>query len=166
MDAMTLFARLQEGLARAGDTGTVRMEGYDLTIERAEDGDGSTVVQATSPGVPGGARITQHAPAAERPAGYPAEIPFLPGLPVAVSESPRWAGWFATPDVEAALRALVEASALAGWTPGPAVPLPGTPVGTSVVGLRRGAELRVLTAAAVGRGGVVTLADTAGSPPG
>jgi hypothetical protein len=82
--------------------------GIDLRIEATDPDDPDRVVVATT--------YEAHA---ERPAGYPPAMPYLPGLKASVTVFPGGAAmsvaWFAVPDAEAAAAEILAQGAAAGW---------------------------------------------------
>jgi hypothetical protein len=93
---------LKSDIMRAMESGaqrsTVRFADSELVLERASDG-GLTV---NAPGQPSASRFFPGA--AERPAGYPADLPFVPDEPVMVSlirEDASSLNWFAPQDANA-----------------------------------------------------------------
>ena len=58
--------------------------------------------------------MTSYEAVAERPASYPPELPFIPGLRVSVQGA--GATWWTVPDVDYALAELRAQSTAAGWT--------------------------------------------------
>lgn len=58
--------------------------------------------------------MTSYEAVAERPASYPPELPFIPGLKVSLQGA--GATWWTVPDVDYALAELRAQSTAAGWT--------------------------------------------------
>jgi hypothetical protein len=91
--------------------------------------------------------ITEFAPAPERPASYPAALPFIPDRAVWTTESPAGtksvgARWPCT-DAEVLLAAVVSASVTDGWRVIPSPPLDQR-IGDPQTVLQRGNVLREL----------------------
>ena len=101
MEALKLdiMRAMESGAQRS----TVQFADSELVLERTSDG-GLTV---SAPGQPSASRFFRGAP--ERPAGYPADLPFVPDEPVMVSlirEGASSLNWFAPRDPSAVFEEL------------------------------------------------------------
>lgn len=111
-------------------------------------------------GSSGSATVRVWEPVAERPAAYPAEIPFLAQALAAVIDTPgtRMVQWPATDDPDAAFDLLSRATLAEGWEAQSQPPVPaGLPLRQA--SFRRGAEQRLLMLAPAARGGIVSLTE-------
>jgi hypothetical protein len=107
---------LKSDIARAMESGaqrsTVQFADGELVLERTSDG-GLTV---SAPGQPSASRFFMGAP--ERPAGYPADLPFVPDEPVMVSiprENASSLTWFAPRDPDQVFAQLEQQTVADGW---------------------------------------------------
>ena len=107
-----------------------------------------------------GVMMVIHEPRDRVPDDYPAGMPFIPGLAVAVMPDPvsrrPFLSWWGVPDAFALADRLVEMHARDGWEPGGGEDQPG---GMPIrhLTLRRGFEERIILASAFAMGGVVQL---------
>jgi hypothetical protein len=125
--------------------------GVDRRVHVAEGAEGMT--------------MTSFGAAAERPASYPADLPYLPGLKASVNgrsdapDSTRGVTWWSVPDMDRALAELRAQSAAAGWTEedaGIPVPLPGI----QMIGFGHAdGRKRLVHATAVGQTSMIALYD-------
>lgn len=113
-------------------------------------------------GAPWGS-ITTFAPADARPAGYPAALPFVPGLQVTVTEppdgsQPAGARWTCADPVPV-VATLLEQSRAEGWTEvDGAIAVPALmPVPAEGVALEKGESARLLMTVHVGPVSIVSL---------
>lgn len=110
---------------------------------------------------------TNFAAAVERPASYPADLPYLPGLKASLNGVDRpdatpAVTWWSVPDMDGALAELRAQSAAAGWTEeDPIVPAPLP--GIRMIGLRHpDGRSRRVQATVAGQMSVITLYDEPG----
>jgi hypothetical protein len=143
-------------------------------VVTAPDGRPMRIVKNPEPGVmarieaaagdDGTAVTVVWAPAATRPAAYPATVPFIPMASASVTmiaaggRSSTQVQWLGVPDHEAMAERLVDESLADGWTRTPVQP--STPEPTRMITLERGNEGRMITLRAMKGIGIIMLADT------
>ena len=116
-------------------------------------------IEGIDPGSPE-VMMVIHEPGDRLPEDYPAGLPFVPGLAVAVMLDPvsqrPFLSWWGVPDAFALADRLVELQARDGWEPSGGEERPG---GMPIrhLTLRRGFEERIILASALAMGGVVQL---------
>lgn len=97
---------------------TVSVEGEEAEVRF--DPEPGVDVRVQFPQAPEGMALTTYKAADERPASYPPELPFLPGVPASVTGRDGNASvqWWSVPDVEGALAELRAQCAADGWVEG------------------------------------------------
>jgi len=114
---------------------TVTLDDVALELRYSPEPGVDLCIRASDPNAPADVVVsTGFEAAAQRPASYPPELPYLPGLKVSVQALPDGrtalvlATWWMVDDADAALAEILAQSAAAGWTEaaGPCtVPIPG-----------------------------------------
>lgn len=113
---------------------------------------------------------TLYAPALEKPAGYPSELPFVPEFAVTVTElpgsgEPPMAQWWGVAEPRIIVDRIRRESMDQGWTveeaeqDSDAAALAGLSVSTEFVSLTRGESTRTVIASQFGAQGMVALAE-------
>lgn len=97
---------------------TVTVDGEDVRLRF--DPEPGVHVRMELPQAPGGMAFTTYKATDERPASYPPELPFLPGVAASVTGRGGNASvqWWNVPDVEGALAGLRAHAAADGWAEG------------------------------------------------
>lgn len=148
MDAMRDPARRDRTVEVDGTGFRLRFDpehGVDMRLEAVE--------------APDEARYTTYHAVDERPASYPAELPFLPRARASVSGRTGNAAvqWWNVPDVEGALAELRAQGAAGGWTEGAETGLDVLP-GFRMLGFERADGLRrMVQVASTGNGTMIQL---------
>ena len=145
---------------------SVSLEGVELGLTYDPQPGVELRIEGTDPQDPGepAAVVTGYAAAAERPASYPPELPYVAGLKVSTMISPdggsagATATWWKVSQPDAVLADILAQSAAAGWTES-TEPDPPLPPGIRMISLHRGGERRVVHVASAGENAMIMLLD-------
>jgi hypothetical protein len=162
-----LQEKMREAVQKGGPGAVLDvLSGMGVAIEREPEA-GVGLRMRSGAGTADGFTTTMYAAASERPAGWPADIPFLPdvGGSLTLFEQPGRGfslQWWKVPDPAAAARLLVDQCLAAGWRPqdAPAVMLPMGLPGTHTVVLARDDVTRTLSSLAIKDVGFVQLLES------
>jgi hypothetical protein len=142
---------------------TVTLAGDDLRLRYSPEPGVDVRIEASDPEEPDAVVAnTVYEASAERPAAYPPELPYLPGLKAGVTAVPGRAfpvvTWFMLPDVDAAAAEIVAQSTAAGWTESPEDDEPVTP-GLRMLALTRPGQRRSVIVTSFGDNSTIVLSD-------
>ncbi len=160
-----LRERLRAAVERGGpDAGLEVLAQLGLSVEK-EPEPGVGMRMRFGAGTDDAFSTTMYAPGPDRPSGWPADVPFLPGVAGSLTLFERAdrgcsVQWFHVPDPSAALNDLAEQCVADGWRVQDAPDLPPPmPAGSRVVVLGRGERQRTLMSVVAQDVGIVQLVE-------
>jgi len=158
-----ILALIQGALANPDDlTGVTLPDGSELDVQKRPEEGVSLRIRAPAEGG-GFSESTLWEAAPTRPYNYPANLPFLPDLPVSVTVVPSQEGvsmrWSGVENPQSVVAQLVAASTENGWVPeeSPAS-LDAVPV--EMLALKRSERQRILMTVPAGRQAIVSLLES------
>ncbi len=140
---------------------TVMIDDTEVRMRYAPEPGVEMHVQAMDAGEPvAGTESVTYEAGAERPASYPPELPYVPGLRVWLWQSPDGASasvtWFNVADAESALTDLLAQCAASGWVQVAGPGLPPIP-GMRMIHLQRDDVPRMINVVSTGDAAVISL---------
>jgi hypothetical protein len=140
---------------------TVMMDGVEVRMRYAPEPGVELRSQAMDAGEPvAGTEFVAYEAASGRPASYPPELPYVPGLKVSLWQSPDGASasitWFNVADAESALTDLLAQCAASGWVQVAGPGFPPIP-GMRMIHLQRGDVPRMINVVSMGDTAMISL---------